>query len=37
MIDEKRLETAPVQHVRNLLESIKEGKLTVTYYDPIDP
>ena len=37
MIDEKRLETTPVQHIRNLIESIKDGKLTVTYYDPIDP
>jgi hypothetical protein len=37
MIDEKRLETTPAQHVCNLIESIKNGKLTVTYYDPIDP
>ena len=37
MIDEKRLKTTPVQHIRNLVESIKDGKLTVTYYDPIDP
>lgn len=37
MIDEKRLETSPVQHIRNLLKSIKDGKLTVTYYDSIDP
>lgn len=37
MIDEKRLETTPIQHIRNLLESIKDGKLAVTYYDPIDP
>ncbi len=37
MIDEKRLETTPVQHIRNLIESIKDGKLSVTYYDPIEP
>jgi hypothetical protein len=37
MIDEKRLETTPIQHIRNLMESIKDGKLTVTYYDPFDP
>ena len=37
MIDEKRLETSPSQHIRNLIESVKDGKLTVTYYDPIDP
>ena len=37
MIDEKRLETTPVQHIRNLIESIKDGKLTITYYDPIEP
>jgi hypothetical protein len=37
MIDEKRLETTPIQHIRNLIDSIKDGKLTVTYYDPIDP
>ena len=37
MIDGKRLETTPVQHIRNLIESIKDGKLTITYYDPIDP
>jgi hypothetical protein len=37
MIDEKRLATPPVQHIRNLMESIKDGKLAVTYYDPIDP
>ena len=37
MINEKRLETAPAQHIRNLLNSIKDGVLTVTYYDPIDP
>lgn len=37
MIDEKKLETTPVQHIRNLMESIEEGMLTVTYYDPIEP
>ena len=37
MIDEKRLETTPEQHIRNLMESIKDGMLTVTRYDPIEP
>ena len=37
MIDEKRFGTSPIQHIRNLLESIKDGKLTVIYYDSIDP
>lgn len=37
MIDEKRFETTPVQHIRNLINSITDGKLTITYYDPIDP
>ena len=36
MIDEKRLETTPVQHIRNLIESIKDGQLNVTYYDVIE-
>ena len=33
MIDEKRFKTTPVQHIRNLLNSIKDGKLTITYYN----
>jgi hypothetical protein len=37
MIDEKRLETQPVQHIRNLLASVRDGKLTINYYDPIYP
>ena len=37
MIDEKRLETTPIQHIRNLMNSITDEKLTITYYDPIDP
>jgi hypothetical protein len=37
MIDEKRIETTPVQHIRNLVSSIKDEKLTITYYDPIEP
>lgn len=37
MIDEKRIKTAPVQHIRNLIEGVKDGKIAVTYYDPIDP
>ena len=37
MIDEKRLATPPIQHIRNLFESINDGKLTITYYDPIEP
>lgn len=36
MIDEIRLETTPVQHIRNLIESIKDGQLNVTYYDVIE-
>ena len=36
MIDEKRLETTPVQHIRNLIESIKDGQMNVTYYDVIE-
>lgn len=37
MIDEKRIKTRPIQHIRNLMDGIKEGNLAVTYYDPIDP
>ena len=37
MIDEKKLETTPVQYIRNLMNSIKEGKLTITYHDPLEP
>ena len=37
MIDEKRMNTTPVQHIRNLMNSIMNEKLTITYYDPIDP
>ena len=37
MIDEKRLKTTPTQHIRNLMDSIRDGKLTVTYYFSIDP
>ena len=33
MIDEKRFETTPIQHIRNLIESIKDGELSITYYD----
>ena len=36
MIDKKRLETTPVQHIRNLIESIKGGQLNITYYDVIE-
>lgn len=36
MNDEKRLETTPVQHIRNLMNSIKDGVLIFTWYDPID-
>ena len=36
MNDEKRLETTPVQHIRNLMKSIKDGVLIFTWYDPID-
>jgi hypothetical protein len=37
MMDENRYEIAPVEHIRNLLNSVKDGKLTITYYDPIEP
>ena len=37
MIHKKRLETTPVQHIRDLIESVEDGKLTVTYYGPIEP
>ena len=37
MIDEKRIKTTPVQHIRNLINSITNEKLIITYYDPIDP
>ena len=37
MIDEKRMNTTPVQHICNLMNSITDEKLTITYYDPIDP
>ena len=36
MINEKRLETTPIQHIRNLMNSITDEKLIITYYDPID-
>ena len=36
MIDEIRLNTTPVQHIRNLIESIKDSQLNVTYYDVIE-
>ena len=37
MIYENRINTTLIQHIRNLFESIKDGKLTITYYDPIEP
>ena len=37
MIDEKRLETAPKEHIRNLIRSIRDGRLSITYYDHIEP
>jgi hypothetical protein len=36
MIDEKRLETTPIQHIRNLLESVSDGKITIGYEDPLE-
>lgn len=36
MIDEKRLETTPVQHIRNLLESVSDGKITIGYEDSLE-
>ena len=37
MIYENRLETKPIQHIRNLFDSIKDGKLSITRYDAIEP
>jgi hypothetical protein len=36
MISEKRLATSPVQHVRDLMDSIKDGKITIGEYDPLE-
>lgn len=36
MINEKRLETAPVQHIRNLMESVVDGKITIGHEDPLE-
>lgn len=37
MIDKSRLVITPIDHVRNLFKSISDGKIVITYYDPIDP
>ena len=37
MINVERQGTSPVQHIRNLMNSIKDEKLTSTYYDPLEP
>ena len=37
MINVERQGTSPVQHIRNLMNSIKDEKLTITYYDPLEP
>jgi hypothetical protein len=29
MIDEKRLKTTPAQHIRNLIDSIKNGQISM--------
>ena len=29
MINEKRLKTTPVQHIRDLMESVSDGKITI--------
>ena len=36
MIDKKRLETAPVQHIRDLMESVSDGKITIGHEDPLE-
>lgn len=36
MIDEKRLETTPIQHISNLMENVSDGKITVGYEDPLE-
>ena len=37
MINVERQGTSPVQYIRNLMNSIKDEKLTITYYDPLEP
>ena len=37
MINVERQGTSPVQHIRNLMNSIKDEKLTITYHDPLEP
>ena len=37
MINVERHGIEPVQHIRNLMNSIKDEKLTITYYDPLEP
>lgn len=34
MLDEKRFELTPVQYIRNLMENVSDGKITVGYEDP---
>jgi hypothetical protein len=36
MIDEKRLETEPAQHIRNIMESVSDGKITIGHEDPLE-
>ena len=36
MISEKRLATTPVQHIRDLMESVSDGKITIGHEDPLD-
>lgn len=36
MISEKRLETTPVQHIRDLMESVSDGKITIGHEDPLE-
>ena len=36
MINEKRLETTPVQHIRDLMESVSDGKITIGHEDPLE-
>ena len=36
MISEKRLETTPVQHIRDLMKSVSDGKITIGHEDPLE-
>lgn len=36
MINEKRLKTTPVQHIRDLMKSVSDGKITIVHEDPLE-